>query len=170
MQGVKTKPKEWWADAESLLALHVRSVGLWKVIANSQNPNYGRCFYNVPIPSHRLEIHLEVLAIIKDGDKGSGNKSSDNEGFDSEDLSDSDLDDISKDIDDEGFIEGENVYPHSTENTRFGVVIRNNPVAFITDVDLDAEFSKYLDIVPAHLLDEESKVEELFVGQQFDNK
>ncbi|KAK5771056.1 hypothetical protein PVK06_047230 [Gossypium arboreum] len=57
---------------------------------------------------------------------------------------------------------------------RSGIVIHNNLRAFMTDVDPDVvlarEFSKYPNIVPAHLLDEESEAGELFVGQQFDVK
>ncbi|KAK5784390.1 hypothetical protein PVK06_038913 [Gossypium arboreum] len=44
----------------------------------------------------------------------------------------------------------------------------------MTDVDPDAmlarEFPEYTNIVPTHILDEEFSDEELFVGQQFDNK
>ncbi|KAK5775195.1 hypothetical protein PVK06_043064 [Gossypium arboreum] len=88
--------------------------------------------------------------------------------------SDPDLDDIPKDIDDEGSVEGEDLHPHSTGNMRSAIVIRDNPGVFMTNVDLDVtlarEFSEYPDIVLAHLLDEELEYEELFVGQQFDNK
>ncbi|KAH1106587.1 hypothetical protein J1N35_010355 [Gossypium stocksii] len=53
------------------------------------------------------------------------------------------------------------------------IVIDNNPGAFMIDVDpnmeLAREFSEYSNIVSAHLLDEESEVEVLFIGQQFDN-
>ncbi|PPS09036.1 hypothetical protein GOBAR_AA11598 [Gossypium barbadense] len=91
-----------------------------------------------------------------------------------DDFSDPDLDDILEDIDEEGPVEGENVNPHSAGNTSPGIVIRNNPGSFMTDLDLDAalarEFLEYTNIVPAHLLDEEFGDEELFVGQQFDNK
>ncbi|PPD99418.1 hypothetical protein GOBAR_DD03560 [Gossypium barbadense] len=87
---------------------------------------------------------------------------------------DLDLDDIPEDIDKEELVEGENVNPHSVGNTSPGIIIRNNIGSFMTDVDLDAalarEFPKYANIVPAHLVDNEFNEEELFVGQQFDNK
>ncbi|PPR86660.1 hypothetical protein GOBAR_AA34027 [Gossypium barbadense] len=91
-----------------------------------------------------------------------------------DDFSDSDFDDIPEDIDKEGPVEGENANPYSVGNTGPGIVIRNNPGSFMTDVDPDAtlapEFPEYTNIVPAHLLHEEFGDEELFVGQQFDNK
>ncbi|PPD73494.1 hypothetical protein GOBAR_DD29570 [Gossypium barbadense] len=91
-----------------------------------------------------------------------------------DDFSDPDLDDISEDIDEEGPVEGENVNPHSVGNTGPSIVIRNNPGSFMTDVDLDAvlahEFPEYTNIMSAHLVDNEFDEEELFVGQQFDNK
>ncbi|PPS10158.1 hypothetical protein GOBAR_AA10487 [Gossypium barbadense] len=71
---------------------------------------------------------------------------------------DPDLDDIPEDIDDEGQLEGKNANPYSAGNTGPGIVIRNNPGSFMTDVDPDAalarEFPKYTNIVMAHLLDE----------------
>ncbi|PPD94107.1 hypothetical protein GOBAR_DD08880 [Gossypium barbadense] len=94
-----------------------------------------------------------------------------------DDFSDPDLDDILEDIDEEdeeGSVEGENANPHSAGNTGLGMVIRNNPGSFMTDVDPDAalerEFSEYTNIVPAHLIDNEFDEEELFVEQQFDKK
>ncbi|PPD67396.1 hypothetical protein GOBAR_DD35727 [Gossypium barbadense] len=93
---------------------------------------------------------------------------------DNKDFSDPNLDDIPKDINDESAVEGEDVHPHSVGNTRSGIVIRNNPRAFTTDVDLDLaltrEFPEYPNIFQAHLLDEDLNVEGQFVGQQFDNK
>ncbi|PPD88385.1 hypothetical protein GOBAR_DD14682 [Gossypium barbadense] len=91
-----------------------------------------------------------------------------------DDFSDPDLDDIPEDIDDEGPVKGEDVNPHSGKNTGPGIVIRNNLGAFMTNVDPDValarEFLEYTNIVPTHILDEEFDGEELFVGQQFDNK
>ncbi|PPR90970.1 hypothetical protein GOBAR_AA29702 [Gossypium barbadense] len=91
-----------------------------------------------------------------------------------DDFSDPDLDDIPKDIDEERPVEGENANPYSAGNTGPGIVIRNNLGSFMTDVDPDAafspEFPEYTNIVPAHLLYEGFGDEELFVGQQFDNK
>ncbi|PPE00573.1 hypothetical protein GOBAR_DD02395 [Gossypium barbadense] len=104
------------------------------------------------------------------------------EGFDNEeqsyhgneDFSDPDLDDIYKDIDNQCAMEGEDIHPYSARNMGFDIVIRNNPGAFMTDIHPDAtvacEFSEYPNIVSAHLLDEELKAKELFVGQQFNNK
>ncbi|PPS08787.1 hypothetical protein GOBAR_AA11844 [Gossypium barbadense] len=91
-----------------------------------------------------------------------------------DDFSNPDLDDILEDIDEKGSVEGENANPYSVGNTSLGIFIRNNPGSFMTDVDLDTaltrEFPKHTNIVPAHLLDNEFDDEELFVGQQFDNK
>ncbi|PPD88403.1 hypothetical protein GOBAR_DD14664 [Gossypium barbadense] len=88
---------------------------------------------------------------------------------DNKDFNDPNLDDIPEDIDDEGTVEGEDVHPHAVRNTGSGIVIRNNSGSFITDVDLDAvlarEFTEYPNILPAHLVDKESDIEELFVGQ-----
>ncbi|KAK5775272.1 hypothetical protein PVK06_043145 [Gossypium arboreum] len=111
-----------------------------------------------------------VLSIIEDGDKG----------FDNEDQphrypnNDFSLDDILEEIDDKGPVEGENVNPHSAENTGPDIVIRNNLKSFMANVDLDAafalEFVEYTNIVPICLLDKEFDGEELFIGQKFDNK
>ncbi|PPS08060.1 hypothetical protein GOBAR_AA12605 [Gossypium barbadense] len=91
-----------------------------------------------------------------------------------DDFSNTDLDDIPEDIDEEDLVEGENVNPHSTGNTGLGIVIRNNPGSFMTNVDPDAalarKFLEYTNIVSTHLLDKEFDGEELFVGQQFNNK
>ncbi|XP_017617579.1 uncharacterized protein LOC108462092 [Gossypium arboreum] len=138
-----------------------------------ENPNTGRCSYNIPNPCPRLEIHPEVLATIEYGDEGSDNDDQSHRDP-NDDFSDLDLDDIPEDIDEEGLVEGENVNPHSVGNTGPGIVIRKNPGSFMTDVDPDValanEFPEYTNIVLAHLLDEEFGDEELFVGQQFDNK
>ncbi|PPS01952.1 hypothetical protein GOBAR_AA18712 [Gossypium barbadense] len=55
-----------------------------------------------------------------------------------DDFSDPDLDDIIEDIGEEGPMEGENANPNLAGNTGPGIVIRNNPGYFMTDVDLDA--------------------------------
>ncbi|PPD91304.1 hypothetical protein GOBAR_DD11766 [Gossypium barbadense] len=68
-----------------------------------------------------------------------------------DDFSDPDLDDIPKDINEEGPVEGENVNSHLAGNTG------PDP-----DAALAREFSKYSNIVPAYLLDEEFDGEELF--------
>ncbi|KAH1128986.1 hypothetical protein J1N35_000364 [Gossypium stocksii] len=120
-----------------------------------------------------FEIHLEVLATIEDGDEGSDND--DQSHCDPKNyFSYPDLDDILEDIDEERPVEGENANPHSAENTGPGIVIRNNPRFFMTNVDPNAalacKFPIYTNIVPAHLLYDKFGDEELFVGQQFDNK
>ncbi|MFQ6636355.1 hypothetical protein Gotur_013687, partial [Gossypium turneri] len=131
-----------------------------------ENPNIDGCSYNIPNSCTCLEIHLEVLATIEDGDEGSDND--DQSHHDPNDnFSDPDLDDIPKDIDEKRPMEGENANPHSTGNTGPSIVIRNNPGSFMIDVDLDValahDFSEYTNIVPAHLLDDEFDDEELFV-------
>ncbi|KAK5770819.1 hypothetical protein PVK06_046974 [Gossypium arboreum] len=68
-------------------------------------------------------------------------------------------------------MECEDVHLYPARNTRSDIIIGNNPGAFMTDVDPDVvlacEFSEYPDVVATHLLDEEPKAEELFIGQQF---
>ncbi|PPS06106.1 hypothetical protein GOBAR_AA14541 [Gossypium barbadense] len=80
---------------------------------------------------------------------------------------DSNLDDIPKDINEEFAVEGENVNSYLARNKGSGIIIRNNPGSFMTDVDLDAalvrEFLEYTNIMSAYLLDEELDDEELFV-------
>ncbi|MFQ6661985.1 hypothetical protein Gotur_029962, partial [Gossypium turneri] len=131
-----------------------------------ENPNTGGCSYNTPYSSHCLEIHSEVLATIEDCDEGSNNDDQSHRDP-NDDFSDPDLDDIPEDIDEEGPVEGENANPYSAGNTGLGIVIRNNPGTFMSDVDPDAalarEFSKYPDIVPTHLVHNEFDEEELFI-------
>ncbi|PPD76793.1 hypothetical protein GOBAR_DD26285 [Gossypium barbadense] len=83
-------------------------------------------------------------------------------------FSDPDLDDTPEDIDDKRPVEGENANPYSTGNTDPGIVIRNSPRSFMTDVDPDValahDFLEYTNIVPAHLLNDEFDDEELFVA------
>ncbi|PPS02138.1 hypothetical protein GOBAR_AA18530 [Gossypium barbadense] len=83
---------------------------------------------------------------------------------DSKDFSEPDLDDIPKDIDNESAVEGKDVHPHSARNTRFGIVIRNNPMAYTINVDLDValarEFIEDPNIFQAYLLDKDLNVEE----------
>ncbi|KAH1113910.1 hypothetical protein J1N35_007288 [Gossypium stocksii] len=118
-------------------------------------------------------IHPEVLATIEDGDEGFNNDDQSHHDP-NDDFSDPDLDGIPEDIDEEGSVEGENANPYSAGNTGIGIVIRNNPGSFMTDVDpnvaLAREFPKYTNIMLAHLLDKEFSDEELFVIQQFNNK
>ncbi|PPD94115.1 hypothetical protein GOBAR_DD08852 [Gossypium barbadense] len=67
-----------------------------------------------------------------------------------DDFIDPDLDDIPEDIDDEGPVEGENANPYLAGNTGPGIVIRNNPGSFMTNVDPNAgvarEFPEYTNI------------------------
>ncbi|MFQ6651438.1 hypothetical protein Gotur_023769, partial [Gossypium turneri] len=131
-----------------------------------ENPNTGGCLYNTPYSSHCLEIHPEVLATIEDCDEGSDND--DQSHCDpNDDFSDPDLNDIPEDIDKEGPVEGENAIPHQVGNMGPGIIIRNNPGTFMSDVDPDAalarEFSEYPDIVPTHLVHNEFDEEELFI-------
>ncbi|PPS12195.1 hypothetical protein GOBAR_AA08449 [Gossypium barbadense] len=81
-----------------------------------KNPNTDGCLYNIPNSCTRLDIHIEVLATIKDGDEGSDNE--DQSHCDPHnDFNDLNLDDILEDIDEVGLVEGENVNPHSVRNT-----------------------------------------------------
>ncbi|KAH1098430.1 hypothetical protein J1N35_015351 [Gossypium stocksii] len=128
--------------------------------------------YNIPIPCPYLKINPKVLATIEDSHEGSDNEEQSHYG--NKDFSDPNLDDIREDIDDQCVMEGEDIHPYSAGSMRYDIVICNNPGAFMTDVHPGAavacEFSEYPNIVSSHLLDEESKARELFVGQQFDNK
>ncbi|PPS10100.1 hypothetical protein GOBAR_AA10539 [Gossypium barbadense] len=122
------------ADLKRKISTKIPSCG--RSIPTPENTNTGGCSYNIPNLCTRLEIHPEVLAIIEDGDEGSDNH--DQFHCDpNDDFSDPNLDDISKDIDEEGPVEGENANPHSGGNTGLGIVIRNNSGSFMTDVDPD---------------------------------
>ncbi|KAH1032613.1 hypothetical protein J1N35_044787 [Gossypium stocksii] len=151
----------------------VDQLGYGQSMPSPENPNTSGCSYNIPNSCTHLDIHPEVLATIENGDKGFDN---DDQSYrdPNDDFNDPDLDDIPEDIYKEGLVEGENANLHSTGNTGPGIVIRNNPGSFMTDMDLEATFartfSEYTNIVPAHLLDDEFDNEELFVEQQFDNK
>ncbi|PPD83582.1 hypothetical protein GOBAR_DD19479 [Gossypium barbadense] len=93
---------------------------------------------------------------------------------DFEEISNLDLDEVPDDIDDEGAMEGQDVHPQSVRNTRFDIVIWNDLGAHMSSIEPDMalvyEFPEYLDIVPTHLMETNSEVGELYVGQQFDNK
>ncbi|PPD84984.1 hypothetical protein GOBAR_DD18079 [Gossypium barbadense] len=107
-----------------------------------------------------------------DGDEWSD--SEDQSHHDLEQFSDPNLDEVPNDIDNEGMVEDEDLHPYSTGNMGFDIVIRNDLGAHMSNVDPDAAYTcellKYLDIVPAHLLEVDLEVGELFVGQQFYNK
>ncbi|KAH1107371.1 hypothetical protein J1N35_011139 [Gossypium stocksii] len=116
------------------------------------------------------EIQPKVLGTIVDGDEGSDNK--DQFYHDLEEISNLDLDEVRDDIDDEGTVEVQDVHLQSVRNIRSDIVIWNDPnISSINPTMVLAyEFPQYLDIVPTHLMEIDSEVEELFVGQQFNNK
>ncbi|PPD71575.1 hypothetical protein GOBAR_DD31526 [Gossypium barbadense] len=91
-----------------------------------------------------------------------------------EDFSDPDLDEVSNDIYDKGANDDENVNMSVVRNPNRGIMIRNDPGAHMSNIDLDAvqtfEFLKYPNIVPAHRLTVEFGHEEVFVGQKFSTK
>ncbi|PPD97365.1 hypothetical protein GOBAR_DD05578 [Gossypium barbadense] len=93
---------------------------------------------------------------------------------DVEDFSDPDVDEVPDDIDDEGPEKVEDVHGHSFSNPSRGIILRNELGGDMLNVDPNAahasEFPEYADIVPAHRLTINSQFEELFVGQQFENK
>ncbi|PPD73632.1 hypothetical protein GOBAR_DD29445 [Gossypium barbadense] len=128
-----------------------------------ENPSPVELFAEIAEPNL-----IQMVIPAKDSDKGSDNDDQSHRDPNN-DFSDPDLDDIPEDIDDEGPVEGENTNPHSAGNTGPGIVIRNNPGSFMTDVDPDAtlvhEFPEYTNIVLDHLVDNEFDEEELFVGQ-----
>ncbi|KAL1086672.1 hypothetical protein V6Z11_D08G129200 [Gossypium hirsutum] len=137
-----------------------------------ENPNYGGCSYNNPISGPHFEKHPEVLGTIVDGDEGFDNE--DQSYHDFEEISNLDLDEVPDDINDEGAMEGQDVHPQSVRKTRFDIVIWNDLGAHMSSIEPDMallyEFPEYLDIVPTHLMETNSEVGELYVGQQFDNK
>ncbi|KAH1031779.1 hypothetical protein J1N35_043953 [Gossypium stocksii] len=96
--------------------------------------------YNIPIPCSRLEIHPKVLATIEDGNEGSDNEEQSH--YDNEDFNYLNLDDIYEDIDDEGAVDGEDVHLYSIGNMGSGIVIPNNPGAFMSDVDSDVMLAR----------------------------
>ncbi|PPS20045.1 hypothetical protein GOBAR_AA00537 [Gossypium barbadense] len=85
--------------------------------------------------------------------------------------SDSDLnvDEVLNDIDDECVNDDRNINASSVENQIRRIVIRNNLGAHMLLIDPDtvhvAEFSEYLDILPAHRLAVDFDPDELFVGR-----
>ncbi|PPR87773.1 hypothetical protein GOBAR_AA32927 [Gossypium barbadense] len=93
---------------------------------------------------------------------------------DVEDFSDLDVDEVPDDIDDEGPKEVEDVHGPSFCNPSHSIILRNKPGGNMLNVDPDAahasEFPEYADIVPAHRLASNSQFDELFFGQQFENK
>ncbi|PPD93310.1 hypothetical protein GOBAR_DD09743 [Gossypium barbadense] len=90
------------------------------------------------------------------------------------DFSDPIVDEVLDDIDDEGPEEVEDVHDPSFSNSSRGIVLQNELGGDILNVDLDAthafEFPVYANIVLAHRLTSNLQLEELFVGQLFENK
>ncbi|MFQ6643726.1 hypothetical protein Gotur_017968 [Gossypium turneri] len=82
--------------------------GIRGSMPNPEKPNIGGCSYNIPNSCTCLEIHLEVLATIKDGDEWFDNEYQSHHDP-NDDFSDLNLDDILKDIDEEGLVEGQDL-------------------------------------------------------------
>ncbi|PPS04162.1 hypothetical protein GOBAR_AA16506 [Gossypium barbadense] len=79
---------------------------------------------------------------------------------DVEDFSDPDINEVLDDIDDEGPEKVEDVYDPSFSNLSRGSILQNEPKDNMLNVDQDA----------AHASKFPEYAEELFVGQQFENK
>ncbi|PPS09565.1 hypothetical protein GOBAR_AA11075 [Gossypium barbadense] len=93
---------------------------------------------------------------------------------DVEDFSDPDVDEVLDDINNEGPEEVEDVHCPSFSNPSHGIILRNELGGDMLNVNPNAahasEFPEYADIVHAHKLAVNSQFEELFIGQQFENK
>ncbi|PPS20337.1 hypothetical protein GOBAR_AA00226 [Gossypium barbadense] len=87
--------------------------------------------------------------------------------------SDSDMDNIFDDINDEEVNDDRNINAFSVGNQIQRIVIHNNPRAYMLFIHPDAthvaEFSEYLEMLPAHQLAIDSDLEELFVSQRFES-
>ncbi|PPD82817.1 hypothetical protein GOBAR_DD20246 [Gossypium barbadense] len=92
---------------------------------------------------------------------------------DVEDFSDPDIDEVPDNINDKDPEEVEDAHVPSFSNPSLGIILRNDPGGDMLSIDPDAthasEFLKYADIVPAHRSMSNSQLEELFVGQRFEN-
>ncbi|KAK5824081.1 hypothetical protein PVK06_018844 [Gossypium arboreum] len=136
-------------------------------------PNYGGSSYNNPTIGPRLQIHPEVIISTETNVREMTNNGEDSD-QDVEDFSDPDVDEVPNDIDDEGPEEVEDIHGPSFCNPSHGIILRNEPGGNMLNVDPNAtyasEFPEYADIVPAHRLASNSQFDELFVGQQFENK
>ncbi|PPD69274.1 hypothetical protein GOBAR_DD33842 [Gossypium barbadense] len=90
-----------------------------------------------------------------------------------EDFSDPDVDEVPDNIDDKGLEEVKDVHGPSFSNPSHGIILQNEPGCDMLNVDPDAarafEFLEYAGIVPAHKLASNSQLEELFIGQRFEN-
>ncbi|XP_017614136.1 uncharacterized protein LOC108459300 [Gossypium arboreum] len=136
-------------------------------------PNYGGSSYNNPTLDPCLQIHPEVIISTETNVREMTNNGEDSD-QDVEDFSDPDVDEVPDDIDDEGPEKVEDVHGPSFCNPSHGIILRNELGGNMLNVDPDAahasEFPKYADIVPTHRLASNSHFDELFVGQQFENK
>ncbi|KAK5825480.1 hypothetical protein PVK06_020317 [Gossypium arboreum] len=134
----------------------------------AENPHHGLTKYNNLNPGPRLQIPPVVIGTNADGEGLDNDGHSNHKGVDFNDLN---LDEVSNDIDNEGVNEGENVHAPFVGNLSRGIIIRNDPRAYILSLNLDArhasEFPESLNIIPSHLLMANSKLEELYIGQQF---
>lgn len=138
-----------------------------------KNPNYGGSSYNNPTPDPCLQIHPEVI-ISTEADVRERTNNGEDFDQDVEDFSDPDVDKVPDDIDDEGLEEVEDVHGPSFSNPGHRIVLQNEPGGDMLNVDPNAvhasKFLEHADIVPAHKLASNSQLEELFVGQRFENK
>ncbi|PPD91263.1 hypothetical protein GOBAR_DD11781 [Gossypium barbadense] len=111
---------------------------------------------------------VETMTDVVDGN---GYDSSDPSDHEADSDSDLDVDNVLDDIDDECVNDDRNVYVFSVGNQIQRIVIHNNLGAHMFFIDPDtidtAEFSEYLDILPAHRLAVDSDLKELFVCQRF---
>ncbi|PPS14429.1 hypothetical protein GOBAR_AA06161 [Gossypium barbadense] len=119
----------------------------------------------------RLHIHPVVIETDALGEDRSDND--DCFDYECEDFSDPNLDDALDDINDGGPNDGNDHAP-SIENSSCGIVIRNDPRAYMSIVDPDAayasEFPEYPNIIHVHLMLANPKLGELLVGQIFASK
>ncbi|PPS01515.1 hypothetical protein GOBAR_AA19149 [Gossypium barbadense] len=123
-------------------------------------------------PSLHLQVDLMVIKTDADGDDVYDNNGSSDHKV--EDYSDPDQDEVLDDIDDEGVNDNGNVDVFLVGNPNRGIVIRNDPGAHMSIIDLDvalvSEFLEYPDILPAKRFVANSEHKELFVGQKFTTK
>ncbi|XP_040967113.1 uncharacterized protein [Gossypium hirsutum] len=110
-----------------------------------KNPNYGGSSYNNPTIGPRLQIHLEVIISTEANVREMTDNGEDSD-QDVEDFSDPDVDEVLDDIDDEGPKEVEDVHDPSFSNSNHGTILRNGSGGDMLNFN------------------------ELFVGQQFENK
>ncbi|KAH1121051.1 hypothetical protein J1N35_004211 [Gossypium stocksii] len=142
-------------------------------IADTKNPNYGGNLYNNPTPGPHLQIHSDVIISTE---TNVGERTNNGEDFDQdvEDFSDPDIDEVLDDMDDESLEEVEHAHDPSFSNLSCGIILRNEPRGDMLILDPNvthaSEFPEHANIVPAHRLSSNSQLEELFIGQRFENK